>query len=99
MHELVEGMTGVEVVADDFIVVGYGETFEKATRDHDRNVFEFLKRCETKNVRLNPEKLKLRQSHVLFIGHMATDQGLEVDPAKVRAISEMPAPTDKLGVQ
>ena len=99
MHELIEGMTGVEVVADDFIVVGYGETFEKATRDHDRNLFEFLKRCETKNVRLNPEKLKLRQSHVLFIGHMATDQGLEVDPAKVRAISEMPAPTDKLGVQ
>ena len=36
---------------------------------------------------------------VLFIGHMATDKGLEVDPAKVRAISEMPAPTDKLGVQ
>ena len=30
---------------------------------------------------------------------MATDKGLEVDPAKVRAISEMPAPTDKLGVQ
>ena len=99
MHELIEGMTGVEVVADDFIVVGYGETFEEATRHHDRNLFEFLKRCETKNVRLNAEKLKLRQSHVLFIGHMATDQGLEVDPAKVRAISEMPAPTDKLGVQ
>ena len=30
---------------------------------------------------------------------MATNKGLEVDPAKVRAISEMPAPTDKLGVQ
>ena len=31
MHELIEGMTGVEVVADDFIAVGYGETFEEAT--------------------------------------------------------------------
>ena len=41
----------------------------------------------------------MRQSQVLFIGHMATDKGLEVDPAKVRAISEMPAPTDRLGVQ
>ena len=36
---------------------------------------------------------------MLFIGHMATPQGLEVDPAKVQAIIEMPAPTDKLGVQ
>ena len=99
MHELIEGLTDIEVVADDFIAVGYGETFEEATRDHDRNLLDFLKRCEAKNVRLNPEKLKLRQSQVLFIGHMATDQGLEVDPAKVRAIIEMPAPTDKPGVQ
>ena len=62
MHELIEGMTGIEVVADDFIAVGYGETFGEATRDHDKNLLEFLKRCAAKNVRLNPEKLKLRQS-------------------------------------
>ncbi|KAL9951232.1 hypothetical protein ACROYT_G043857 [Oculina patagonica] len=83
MHELIEGLAGVEVVVDDFIAVGYGNTFEEATQDHDKTLVEFLKRCEAKNVRLNPEKLKLRQSQVLFIGHMATDQGLEVDPAKV----------------
>ena len=53
-------MTGIEVVADDFIAVGYGETFGEATRDRDKNLLEFLKRCEAKNVRLNPEKLKLR---------------------------------------
>ena len=99
MHELIKGMTGIEVVADDFVAVGYGETFREATRDHDKNLLEFLKQCEAKNVHLNPEKLKLRQSQVLFIAHMATDKGLEVDPAKVQAISEMPAPTDKLGVQ
>ena len=31
MHELIEGMPHVEVVADDFVVVGYGETLEQAT--------------------------------------------------------------------
>ena len=76
----------VEVVADDFIAVGYGNTFEEATQDHDKTLLEVLKRCEAKNVSLNSEKLKLRQSQVLFIGHMATDQGLEVDPV------EMPPP-------
>ena len=30
---------------------------------------------------------------------IATDKGLRVDPAKVRAINEMPPPTDKAGVQ
>lgn len=43
MHKLIEGMTGVEVVADDFIAVGYGETFGEATRDHDKNLLQFLK--------------------------------------------------------
>jgi len=28
MHELIEGLRGVEVVADDLMVVGYGESQE-----------------------------------------------------------------------
>lgn len=31
MHKLIEGLVGVEVVADNFIAVGYGNTFEEAT--------------------------------------------------------------------
>ena len=99
MHELIERLNGIEVVADDFIAVGYGDTYEEALQDHDRCLLAFLRRCEERNVRLNPEKVKLRQTKVLFIGHVATDKGLQVDPAKVRAITEMPTPTDKAGVQ
>lgn len=99
MHELIEGLTGIEVVADDFIAIGYGETYEEALCDHDRNLLAFLKRCDERNVRLNPEKIKLRQSEVLFIGHVASDKGLQVDPAKVRAVTEMPVPVDKAAVQ
>ena len=99
MHELIEGLTGIEVVADDFIAVGYEETYEEASRDHDRNLLAFLERCDERNVRLNPEKIKLRQSEVLFIGHVAFVKGLQVDPAKVRAMTEMPVPTDKAAVQ
>ena len=34
-----------------------------------------------------------------FIGHVATGDGLKIDPAKVKAIHEMPAPADKAAVQ
>ena len=61
MHELIEGMKGIEVVADNFIAVGYGDTFEEAAQDHDKNLLLFLQRCKERNVRLNLEKLKLRQ--------------------------------------
>ena len=33
------------------------------------------------------------------MGHKLTNKGVEPDPAKVAAITEMPTPTDKSGVQ
>jgi len=30
MHELIEGLEGIEVVADDFVVIGFGDTMEEA---------------------------------------------------------------------
>ena len=74
MHELIEGMSNVQVIA------------------------VFLKLCRYRRLKLNTEKIRLRQKGVSFIGHVATDTGLRVDPAKVKAIVEMPAPTDKIGV-
>ena len=50
-------------------------------------------------MRLNADKLRLRQQEVLFIGHMATDKELNVGPSKVCAIVEMPPLADKQAVQ
>jgi len=75
MHEIIEGLQGVEVVADDFLVVGRGETSEAANRDHDKILDAFLQRCMARGVRLNPDKIKLRVSEVPFIGHRATSEG------------------------
>ena len=99
MHELIEGLQGVEVIADDCVVVGFGHTHLEAVHDHGQSLMAFLQRCESQGVVLNTEKFTLRQKEVQFIGHIATDEGLRVDPSKVRAIIEMPAPTDKAGVQ
>ena len=62
-------------------------------------LWHFLERCKEQGVKLNTDKHNPRMTEVPFIGHIATDKGLRVDPAKVRAISEMPASTDKAGVQ
>ena len=86
-------------MADDFIIVGCGTTIEEATADHDKVHVKFLERCKERGVKLNMDKLHLRHSEVPFICHVATDQGFRIDPAKVRVIIEMPAPTDKARVQ
>ena len=99
MHEVIEGLQGIEVVADDFVAVGFGETLEQATRNHDDHLESFLQRCEEKNLKLNDKKIKLRMQEVPFIGHIATTDGLSVDPHKVQAIMEMPQPEDVAAVQ
>lgn len=38
MHELIKGLQGVEVVADDFIIVGKGKTMDETVKDHDKCV-------------------------------------------------------------
>ena len=86
IHELIVGLMGVEVVADDFVVVGRGHTEAEAIHDHDKNLQALLQRWEKQGVRLNADKLRLQMHEVPFIGHMATDHGLCVDPAEVQAI-------------
>ena len=99
MHEVIEGLKGVEVVADDFVVVGFGTSIDEATRNHDCNLEAFLDRCAERNLKLNDKKTRLRLQEVPFIGHVATSEGLRVDPYKVQAIREMPPPADVAAVQ
>ena len=38
MHELVKGLRGLEVVADDFVAVGQGNIGKVAAKGHDKNL-------------------------------------------------------------
>ena len=69
-------------------------------QDHDKNLMVLnLQLWQDHRLKLNMEKLKLRQIEVSFIGHIAISEGLQVEPAKVETICNMPVPTDKVGVQ
>ena len=56
MNELVEGLSGVEVIADDFSICGFGDT---STISHDNNLRLFLQRARERGLKLNLEKVKL----------------------------------------
>ena len=44
MHQVIEGLCGVEVIAYDFVVMGYGSNNEEMNIDHDHNLTAFLLR-------------------------------------------------------
>ena len=99
LDQALMGLDGCKAIADDILVFGCGATDDDAIRDHDKNLLGLLERCQEKGIKLNSGKLQLRCKEVSYMGHVLSSDGLKPDPEKVRAICEMPAPTDKQGVQ
>ena len=94
-----ENLKGVLPIHDDILIYGEGTTEEEALQDHDRNLLQLMQRCKEKNIKLNKEKVKLRSKEVPFMGHVIISEGLKAEPEKIRAVQEMPTPTDVAGVR
>uniref|UniRef100_A0A5S6Q8Y2 Reverse transcriptase domain-containing protein n=1 Tax=Trichuris muris TaxID=70415 RepID=A0A5S6Q8Y2_TRIMR len=92
IHEVVEGLDGVEVIADDILVYGRGNTRSEAAEDHDKNLRALMRRARERNVKFNKDKLRLQLDQVQYMGHLLTASGVRPDPDKVRAIEAMPKP-------
>ena len=98
MHEIVKGLLGTEVMFDDFLIMGRGDTLKQAVIDHDQNLIKFLERARERNLKLKAEKIRFGLE-VPFLGHMLTADGLAPSPEKIKAILEMPTPTDVPSLQ
>ena len=78
------------MIADDILVYGSGDTVENAAADHDQNLIGVLERARNCNLKINKQKLKLRQTEVSYMGHLLTSEGLCPDPRKIQAVTDMP---------
>ena len=88
MDEIFGGIQGSTPLIDDIIVHG-------TTRaEHDRNLRTVLKQASEKKVTFNKGKLSVAAQEVSYFGHILTPDGLKPDPAKIKAINEMPPPKD-----
>ena len=47
---------------------------------------------KTAGLKLTPNKCKLFQKSVEYLGHMVSEEGVIMDPAKVEAVQQWPAP-------
>ena len=99
LEECLEGLVNVEVIADDIVIYGAGNTDAEAQVSHDAAFRALLGRCRERGLRLNEKKLKFKLDHVAYMGHILSAQGLSPDPDKVRAVVAMPPPTDVRAVQ
>ncbi len=77
---------GIVCIADDIVVHG------KTQDEHDANMRMFLQRCKELGVRLNKDKTESSASEITFMGHRITANGVQIDPEKVKAVTDLKEP-------
>ncbi|GJX99359.1 reverse transcriptase domain-containing protein [Tanacetum coccineum] len=85
-HELIEDI--MEVFMDGFSV--FGNSFNHCLK----NLEKMLKRCKETNLVSNWEKCHFKVKEGIVLGHKVLGSGIEVDKAKIKAISKLPYPTN-----
>ena len=88
-------MANVFGIADNIFMIGYN----KDGADHDKAVYQVLKQCQDVNLKLNKEKCHFRCTSIPFFGEVVSRHGVQPDPLKVRALTEMPVPQNKKELQ
>jgi len=67
----------------------YGSSFDACLESLDR----VLNRCIQSNLVLNFEKCHFIVEQGIVLGHIISRKGIEVDPAKISIISQLPYPS------
>ena len=83
--EALDGLSGAICIADDVIVHGRDE------QEHDARLAAFLQRCR---IQLNRDRFVLNNTEITFMGRQITSGGLQADPEKVKALTEIKSPTN-----
>ena len=76
----------IEVYVDDMIAKSQTE------ENHVEDLLKLFQRLRKYRLRLNPNKCTFGVRSGKLLGFIVNQKGIEVDPDKVKAIQEMPAP-------
>ena len=95
MNDVFKDMT------DDFVVVYLDDIliFSDTLEEHWEHVRRVLQRLREYNLHAKPEKSEFFCDTVEYLGFLISPAGVEMDPAKVKAILSWPAPTTVKQVQ
>ena len=87
---------GTHIITDDMLIVGNDSSTSKSL---DCHLIQVLNKCHEIGLKLNLDKCIFKSTQVLFFGHLVTSDGLKLDPKKINAIINMPAPQNKAQLQ
>ncbi|KAK3107438.1 hypothetical protein FSP39_014641 [Pinctada imbricata] len=87
--QMVEDIPGAEAIIDDILIWG------STKQEHDERLKRVLDKAREYNLKLSPDKCKLRRDSIKYVGHILSSEGVKPDPEKIRAVQSMEKPTNK----
>jgi hypothetical protein len=78
----------VQVFIDDILIYSW------TTEEHEEHLFLVLQCLQENKLYGILSKCSFYQSRIHYLGHVISDEDIIVDPTKVEAIMEWPAPTN-----
>ncbi|KAK7095824.1 hypothetical protein V1264_005189 [Littorina saxatilis] len=88
MEDMLQGIEGVVCFMVDVVVSGDSEA------EHDERLRQVLERVRQAGLKVNKEKCEFRKTKLDFLGHTISQDGIQPDLSKVKAIIEMTEPQD-----
>lgn len=79
---------GVLIFIDDILV--YIRTME----EHKKHLAEVFRLLDDNKFLLKQSKCLFAQQQLEYLGHVISGEGVAIDPAKIQAVQQRPAPTD-----
>ena len=67
--------------------------------EDDEILQKVITRAKEANVKFNKENIQFKVDSVKYMGHVVTAEGVKADDTKIKAITAMPSPEDKAGLQ
>ena len=78
----------VVVYLDDILI------FSTTLKEHKEHVHQVLRKLQDANLLVESDKCEFHKQHVKFLGYEITPGFIGMDPDKVKAVREWPAPTN-----
>lgn len=89
--EIIHDLNGVEVMSDDMLIYGCGDTYEEALNNNEK-LEKLLLRLRDSNLKLNKENLMLCKNRWNSSATFLNYRGVKADPSKIEALIEIPRP-------
>lgn len=88
LDRVLEGLPFARAYIDDILI------FSKSVEEHHEHLHQVFDRLREAGLTLHPLKCSFFEDKVAYLGHMIVPGGLEVQQAKVKAILDIPPPSD-----